>query len=133
MSGPISFKHKGNFDKTEKFLNKMAKRGYFLDAILRNYAIQGVQALRSATPVRTGKTAASWGYEIEKGNGYAKIIWTNSNRSGNGGWCPIALLIQYGHGTGTGGYVQGRDYINPAIRPTFDKMANAVWKEVTEA
>ena len=129
MAGPFSFKEKGDFEKLIKYLMKNSKRDFFLDMVLERYAKEGVSALASATPKRTGKTAASWGYEIEKGEGWCKIIWTNSNL-GNG-WCPIALLLQYGHGTGTGGYVQGRDYINPAVRPTFDKMANAVWKEVT--
>ena len=125
----FEFKQKGDFKNLEKYVKKLAKRGYLYDGILERYAQEGVNALSVATPKDTGKTAASWGYEIERGDGYAKIIWTNSNLAD--GWCPIALLIQYGHGTGTGGYVQGRDYINPAVRPTFDKMANAVWKEVT--
>ena len=79
--------------------------------------------------MKTGKTAASWDYKIERGKGVVTITWTNSNVN-NG--VPIALLIQYGHGTGTGGYVQGRDYIKPAIRPIFDQLAEALWKEVTE-
>lgn len=125
----IRFKQRGNFDHLERLLKKANKRDYF-NGILEHYAQEGLTALIDATPKDTGKTAASWSYEIEKGNGYARIIWKNSNLGD--GWCPIALLIQYGHGTGTGGYVQGRDYINPAVRPTFDKMANAVWREVTE-
>jgi len=129
--GFVKFTHKGDFEKTTKFLNKAIKKEYLLDRILDRYAREGVKALADATPKATGKTAASWGYEIEKGKGYCKITWTNSNLAD--GWLPIALLIQYGHGTGTGGYVQGRDYINPAVRPTFDNMANAVWKEVTDS
>lgn len=88
----------------------------------------GVDALSAATPVDTGKTAASWGYVITRTSDTATITWTNSNVN-NG--VPIALILQYGHGTGTGGYVKGRDYIKPAIRPVFDELANELWKEVT--
>lgn len=127
MASIIQFKQKGDFSKTESFLKKLRKLD--LDSVLRKYGELGVQALASATPVETGKTAASWDYKIEKGKGVVTITWTNSNVS-NG--VPIALLIQYGHGTGTGGYVQGRDYIKPAILPIFDQLADALWKEVTE-
>ena len=125
----ISFEQKGDFKNLEKFLKKMEIRDYI--DILRHYAEEGVEALRSATPKDSGETAVSWYYEIEKGKDYARIIWKNHNLGD--GWFPIALMLQYGHGTGTGGYVQGRDYINPAVRPTFDKMAEAVCREVTEA
>lgn len=127
MASIIQFKQKGDFSKTESFLKKLRKLD--LDSVLRKYGELGVQALASATPVETGKTAASWDYKIEKGKGVVTITWTNSNVS-NG--VPIALLIQYGHGTGTGGYVQGRDYIKPAIRPIFDELADALWEEVTK-
>ena len=127
MASIIQFKQKGDFSKTESFLKKLRKLD--LDSVLRKYGELGVQALASATPVETGKTAASWDYKIEKGKGVVTITWTNSNVN-NG--VPIALLIQYGHGTGTGGYVQGRDYIKPAILPIFDQLAEALWKEVTE-
>lgn len=127
MASIIQFKQKGDFSKTESFLKKLRKLD--LDSVLDKYGKLGVQALASATPVETGKTAASWGYKIEKGKGVVTITWTNSNVN-NG--VPIALLIQYGHGTGTGGYVQGRDYIKPAILPIFDQLADALWKEVTE-
>lgn len=127
MASIIQFKQKGDFGKTESFLKKLRKLD--LDSVLRKYGELGVQALASATPVETGKTAASWDYKIEKGKGVVTITWTNSNVN-NG--VPIALLIQYGHGTGTGGYVQGRDYIKPAILPIFDQLADALWKEVTE-
>lgn len=127
MASIIQFKQNGDFSKTESFLKKLRKLD--LDSVLRKYGELGVQALANATPVDTGKTAASWDYKIEKGKGVVTITWTNSNVN-NG--VPIALLIQYGHGTGTGGYVQGRDYIKPAIRPIFDQLADALWKEVTE-
>ena len=127
MASIIQFKQKGDFSKTETFLKKLRKLD--LDSVLRKYGELGVQALANATPVETGKTAASWDYKIEKGKGVVTITWTNSNVN-NG--VPIALLIQYGHGTGTGGYVQGRDYIKPAILPIFDQLADALWKEVTE-
>lgn len=126
MASIIQFKQKGDFSKTESFLKKLRKLD--LDSVLRKYGELGVQALASATPVETGKTAASWDYKIEKGKGVVTITWTNSNVN-NG--VPIALLIQYGHGTGTGGYVQGRDYIKPAIQPIFDNLAKALWEEVT--
>lgn len=98
---------------------------------LNQYAKQGVDALASVTPVESGATAASWSYEIQIRGGSASIFWTNSHLDPAG--TPIAVMLQYGHGTGTGGYVQGRDYINPAIRPIFDQIANAVWKEVTSS
>lgn len=98
--------------------------------ILDRFGQEGVAALSSATPVDSSFTANSWDYEVvETGNSYS-IIWTNSNVV-NG--VPVAILLQYGHGTGTGGYVQGRDYINPAIKPIFDKIAKEVWKVVTSA
>jgi hypothetical protein len=118
----------GSFDKTEKFL-LWIKRGDLYKA-LDAQAQRGVAALASATPVDSGLTAASWGYKIRKGIGYANITWTNRNiHSG----FPVAIMLQFGHGTGTGGYVQGRDYINPAIRPVFDDIANSVWRAVTSA
>jgi urease accessory protein UreF len=124
----VSFESTGSFVNTEAFLNKMSKQDIFqqLDA----YARQGVSALSSATPVDSGLTAASWGYEIEKTKSTYSIIWTNTHTH-NG--VPVAILLQYGHGTGTGGYVQGKDYINPAIKPIFDKIADNVWKAVTSA
>lgn len=127
MASIIQFKQKGDFSKTKSFLKKLRKLD--LDSVLDKYGKLGVQALASATPVETGKTAASWDYKIEKGKGVVTITWTNSNVN-NG--VPIALLIQYGHGTGTGGYVQGIDYIKPAIRPIFDDLAKALWEEVTK-
>lgn len=118
----ITFNVTGNFDKTEKFLNKLNHRDYM--KILDKYGNIGVQALSNATPIDSGKTASSWSYEIHSDG----IYWTNSNINRN---VNIAIILQYGHGTRTGGYVQGRDYINPAMRPVFDNLANALWKEVT--
>ena len=123
----IRFKHRGDFHNTETFFNRILKRSYI--DILRKYGQAGVEALAAATPKDTGETAASWSYEIvQTRNGYS-IFWTNSNVNQG---VNIALILQYGHGTGTGGYVRGIDYINPAIRPVFDEIANAAWKEVTE-
>lgn len=125
----ITVKHRGSFKKVEKFLNKMTtKRDYM--STLRRYGELGVNALQEATPKDTGKTASKWRYEIEKTNGGYTIYWLNS--STNDG-VNIALLIQYGHGTGWGAYVQGIDYINPALKDVFDKMADDVWKEVQQA
>ncbi len=122
----IRVKHIGSFSKLERFLSR-AKNMNTL-AILRKYGEKGVQALSEATPVRTGATASSWGYEITESYGSYQIIWTNSNIQDG---YSVALLIQYGHGTGTGGYVQGIDYINPALRPIFKQLASDAWKEVT--
>ena len=122
----ISFNHKGNFQKTDKFLKKMKTGDYFRS--LEKFAQEGVNALASATPIDSGKTAASWDYTISRSKGSVSITWTNSNINDG---VNIAVIIQYGHGTRNGGYVQGRDYINPAIRPVFDKIAENVWKEVT--
>ena len=124
----LTFETRGSLDKTEKFLNRMSK-GDILRTVER-YAQLGVDALSSATPVDTGLTAASWGYKIESTRGNISIVWTNSNTAGGK---PVAILLQYGHGTGTGGFVQGVDYINPALKPVFDKIANNVWKAVTTA
>ena len=119
----------GSFDRLDKFLayigaGKMYKA---LDAAAR----RGVEALAAATPTETGASASSWGYFLETGPGYATIWWTNSHIDAAG--TPIVILLQYGHGTGTGGYVQGRDFINPAIAPIFDQIAQEVWGEVMSA
>ena len=122
----IKFVHKGSFKNTEAFLNR--NKNMEIRDILDRYGREGVEALKANTPIDSGKTADSWGYEIvEDSKGY-RIYWTNThfNKGVN-----IAILIQYGHGTGTGGYVEGRDFINPAIRPIFDNMAESAWKEVT--
>ena len=122
----ITFKQKGDFKKTKKSLNNMLDRKY-LD-MLSKYGQIGVDALRAATPIDTGKTADSWYYEIEQDKGKTSIVWSNSNINQN---VNIAVILQYGHGTGGGGYVAGRDYINPAMRPIFDSIADQAWKEVT--
>ncbi len=123
----IRFRHRGNFSDTTKFLER-AKRAVRLSD-LDKYGREGVAALASATPVDTGLTASSWSYEITNKNGIITISFLNSNVQ-NG--VPIAIIIQYGHGTGTGGWVQGRDYINPAIQPIFDKIVDNAWREVTK-
>lgn len=121
----IKITSKGDFSNTFKFLERAKEVLHVSD--LDKYGKEGVEALRRATPIDTGKTANSWNYRIEHDKNGVSIIWDNSNVK-NG--ANIAILIQYGHGTGTGGYVQGRDYINPAIQPVFDSIAENVWKEV---
>ena len=122
----ITFRQKGDFSKLTRYLERVKeviRRGD-----LDKYGRAGVAALASATPIDTALTASSWYYEIEHSNGSAAISFHNSNIQ-NG--VPIAIILQYGHGTGTGGWVEGRDYINPAIRPIFDAIANDAWREVT--
>ena len=123
----ISFRQKGDFSKVTSFLEKAKEVVRIGD--LDKYGREGVAALASATPVDTGQTASSWYYEIVNRNGSATITFNNSNIQ-NG--VPIAIILQYGHGTRNGGWVQGRDYINPAIQPIFDKIADNAWKEVTK-
>ena len=123
----ISFNHRGDFSKVTKFLER-AKSAVHISS-LDKYGHQGVSALAAATPVETGKTANSWYYQIENTKGSTTISFLNSNIQ-NG--VPIAIILQYGHGTRNGGWVQGRDYINPAIQPLFDKIANEAWREVTK-
>lgn len=123
----ITFRQKGDFSKLTSFLER-AKEAIKLGD-LDKYGREGVDALSSATPVRTGLTANSWYYEIEHQNGSVSIIFNNSNVNKG---VPIAIILQYGHGTSNGGWVQGRDYINPAIQPVFDRIANEAWEEVTK-
>lgn len=123
----IKVKSNGDFSKTISFMNK-AKKVVNLRGI-EKYAQEGVNALKAATPHDTGETASSWSYEIKKTNNSITINFNNSNIV-NG--VPIAIILQYGHGTRNGGYVKGRDYINPAIQPIFDKLTNDAWKEVTK-
>lgn len=123
----ITFRHKGNFRKITNYLEK-AKEAVHL-GILDKYGRRGVAALESATPIDSGLTASSWYYEIIQENGKATITFNNSNVQ-NG--VPIAIILQYGHGTNNGGWVEGRDYINPAIQPIFNEIANEAWKEVTK-
>lgn len=123
----ISFRQKGDFSKLTRYFEK-AREAVKL-GVLDKYGREGVAALASATPKDTGKTASSWGYEIKHQNGSVSLVFKNSNINKG---VPIAIILQYGHGTGTGGWVQGRDYINPAIQPIFDKLADEAWKEVTK-
>ena len=123
----ISFEHKGNFSPTEKFLMKL--RHTNVEQILEKYGEMGVQALSSATPVRTGKTAASWSYSVTREGDVYTLSWNNSNIDKG---VPVAVIIQTGHGTKNGGYVRGIDYINPAMAPVFAAIADSAWKEITK-
>lgn len=116
----------GSFDRTEAWLKRLATGDIFQQ--LSQYGAEGVAALASATPVDSGLTAASWTYEIIQDGHSWSIVWGNTNIVDGR---PVAILLQYGHGTGTGGYVQGQDYINPALRPIFDRIASDFWKAVT--
>lgn len=123
----ITIESQGDWKLTRNWFDRMTKLDLAL--IMNQFGKEGVSALKAATPSRSGETAASWNYEVtRKGNNW-KITWTNSNVNKGAN---IAVLIQYGHGTRNGGYVVGRDYINPAIRPVFDKIAAKAWKEVTK-
>lgn len=124
----IKVKHKGNFNHLEKFLYEMRKQKYF--KVLDGVAQEGVEALRYATPVDTGETANSWRYELEYGKDFYRIVYHNDNIE-NG--YNVAVLLQYGHATGGGGWVQGLDYINPALQPVFQHIADAAWKVVTSS
>lgn len=124
----ITFSSSGDFNNLEKFLKKMLHGDLY--SVLSKYGEEGVAALSQATPRDTGKTAGAWSYEIKRDSTSTSIIWSNGNVVDGR---PVAILLQYGHGTGTGGYVAGRDFINPALRPIFDRIANSVWKEVTSA
>lgn len=122
----ISFNQKGDFKKFNSYLERLEE--VIKMGKLNKYGEEGVSALASATPVDTGLTASSWQYKINRQKGSVSISFENTNV--NNGEC-IAILLQYGHGTRNGGYVQGRDYINPAIQPLFDRIAEEAWKEVT--
>lgn len=123
----ISFRQKGDFSKLSRYFERVKEAAKI--GVLDKYGQEGVAALASATPVDSGKTANSWYYEIKRQNGLVSIEFKNSNINKG---VNIAIILQYGHGTGTGGWVQGRDYINPAIQPIFDKIADDAWKEVTK-
>lgn len=125
MSKVIIFRQKGDWKKTRKFLKRCSDLD--LDDVLNRYGQEGVDALAKATPKDTGKTAASWSYEIAKGKESIVITWKNSNIVDG---VPIAVILQYGHGTRNGGYVDGVDYINPAMRPVFERIAARAWGEV---
>lgn len=122
----ITFRQKGDFSKLNHYFEKL-KEGIKIGD-LDKYGRAGVEALSNATPKDTGQTASSWYYEIKRSNGSVSIQFKNSIVHEG---VPIAVILQYGHGTGTGGWVEGRDYINPAIQPIFDAIANNAWKEVT--
>ena len=122
----ITFKQEGDFKKTEKFLSKA--QNLRVMALLQRAGTEGVAALAASTPVASGETANSWSYNISKSNWGWTVTWSNSHVN-NG--AKIAILIQYGHGTGTGGYVPPIDYVNPAIKPIFDRVTEAIWKEVS--
>ena len=126
--GGITFTHKGSFKNTEKFLKYMTKGDIF--KALNSYAAEGTRALSNSTPTLTGLTAASWTHEVIKSGKTYSIVWSNTNIITG---TPLVIWLQYGHGTGTGGYVQGRDFINPAIKPVFDRIADKVWQEVVNA
>lgn len=121
----IGLKTHGSFKSTEKFLYNVTHMR--LHNLLRKYGEAGVAALEANTPVDSGLTASSWGYEIETNRNGSRVVWTNSNIKDG---YSIALLLQYGHGTGSGGYVEGIDYINPALRSIFRRMADEAWEEV---
>lgn len=122
----ISFRQKGDFSKLNRYFEKLRESAKI--GVLDKYGRAGVAALASATPTETGLTASSWYYEIKRQNGSVSIEFKNSNVNKG---VPIAIILQYGHGTGTGGWVEGRDYINPAIQPIFDQLTADAWKEVT--
>lgn len=126
MSGTIKFKHKGSFKNSETFLNRISNRSY-LDPLSR-LGQEGVDALSIATPKKSGTTASCWRYSIDRSKDGVTISWYNTNVVDG---VNIAAILQYGHGTGGGAYVKGIDYINPAIRPVFDKIIGETWKEVT--
>lgn len=125
MGRMISFTQKGNFGKTKRFLSGII--GFHYRRKLEHYAQKGVEALRQATPKDSGETAAAWDWEIVEEDGRLSLYWKNTNIQ-NG--VNIAVILQYGHATRNGSWVEGTDYINPAIRPIFDEIASEAWKEL---
>lgn len=123
----ISVRQTGNFDNLERFLKR--DRDAEIKKVMERYGETGIASLAAATPVKSGETASSWYYKISGSDGAYTISWHNSHMAGN---VPLAILIQYGHATGNGGYVQGRDFINPAIRPILDEIARDSWREITK-
>lgn len=123
----IYLESEGDFKKTEKYLKELANQDFFKK--LMEYGEEGVRALSAATPVRTGKTAASWTYEIAKSAEGLSINWVNTNINKG---VNVAVILQYGHGTGTGGYVSGIDYINPAMRPVFENIMQSACEEIAK-
>lgn len=124
----ISVGMSGSFDQTRKYLQKMARGDFYRG--LDKFAREGANALADATPIESGLSAGSWNYKIERSRANLTITWNNTDVE-NG--FPVAVMLQYGYSTGTGGYVQGRDYINPAMRPIFDRIEEAVRKAVTSS
>jgi len=124
----ISFTSSGSFERTFRFLHVV--RNLRIDHVMNEAGRTGVNALAHATPVETGRAASSWSYEVNRKGSIFEIVWKNSDIEDG---FPVAIMLQFGYGTGTGGYVAGRDYINPAIQPIFDQIANEVWKVVTSA
>lgn len=122
----IKLRHTGGFKRTDRFFNRILKREYV--KLFEEIGQKGVDALREATPKRTGKTAESWSYAVQEDKNGLSVTWTNSNRNDG---ASVAILIQLGHGTGSGAYVKGVDYINPALKPIFEAFAKDVWLEVT--
>ena len=126
MSSMIKIKHRGSFQKTERFFNKMIRRDYL--NVIDKYAELGLAVLKEVTPVDSGKTRDSWNYVIEETKrGYVTVAYTNSNENAG---ISVVLLLIYGHGTQNGGYVQGEDFVHPAIRPVFHELVDKMWKEV---
>lgn len=123
---PVVFRHEGDWNKTDRFLRKAKNISRRID--LNRYGQRGVELLKQATPVDTGKTADSWDYFVERNKHGATIVFTNSNVQNK---VPIAIVLQYGHGAINGGYIQGRNYINPAIQPLFDEIMNDAWREAS--
>lgn len=123
----ITFRQKGDFSKLTRYLERV--KHVVRRSDLDKYGREGVAALSSATPVDSGLTATSWYYKIESANNSLRLAFYNSNIQ-NG--VPIAVVVQYGHATGTGGWVEGTDYINPALRPVFDNILKSLWREVTK-
>lgn len=124
----ITFKHKGDFEKTTKFLRRA--KSLNIKSVLEKYGKVGVNALKEATPKDTGKTSESWTYNVTVTKTICRIDWRNTNIVDG---VPIALILQYGHATRNGGYVEGIDYINPTMKPIFEDILNKVWKEVVDA
>lgn len=124
----LTFVSTGDFSRTDRFLAAIGKLD--ISGVLSSYGQRGVDALQHATPTESGLTAESWGYEVARSHSGWTITWFNTHVVAG---VPIAVILQYGHGTGTGGYVQGRDYINPALQPIFDEIASGAWKAVTSA
>lgn len=121
----ITFRQRGDLSKTQRFLRNAQSAIKFRN--LETYAEQGLKALQESTPLDSGETARCWYYEIERTSSSVSVVYKNSNINDG---VQIAVILQYGHGTGTGGYVEGRDYINPAVRPVFDQLADDIWEEV---